>query len=112
MFYNGSVAIFHLPQDKAEHLMKMAAGREDGGDGGRRQGGAVAANDHGDELVAKMKEDAHCKQEIIAAILPEAQGEVVQALTSGRLINGAVRLYEDNEGFSSIQTSLMQTTTS
>ncbi|XP_062187582.1 protein TIFY 11b-like [Phragmites australis] len=49
MFYNGGVAVFHLPQDKAEDLMKMAAGKE-GVDDERRQG-------QGDELLAKMREE-------------------------------------------------------
>ncbi|TVU34594.1 hypothetical protein EJB05_16431, partial [Eragrostis curvula] len=53
LFYNGSVAVFHLPKDKAEDIMKMAAGHDDG-DGGRNKG---AAANHGDQLVAKLREE-------------------------------------------------------
>ncbi|PUZ53186.1 hypothetical protein GQ55_5G033500 [Panicum hallii var. hallii] len=52
MFYNGGVAVFHLPQDKAEDLLKMAAG-EGGGDcrpGPRRP-------NHGEELLSKMRQE-------------------------------------------------------
>ncbi|RCV28859.1 hypothetical protein SETIT_5G436800v2 [Setaria italica] len=52
MFYNGGVAVFHLPQDKAEDLMKMAAG-EKGGDG---RAGPRRAN-HGEELLAKLRKE-------------------------------------------------------
>ncbi|CAL4972357.1 unnamed protein product [Urochloa decumbens] len=52
MFYNGGVAVFHLPQDKAEDLMKMAAG-EKGGEEPRP--GARRAN-HGEELLAKLRQ--------------------------------------------------------
>ncbi|EES02000.1 hypothetical protein BDA96_03G442600 [Sorghum bicolor] len=50
MFYNGGVAVFHLPQDKAEVVMNMAAG-EDGGGGGRH-----LQPNHGDELLAKLRQ--------------------------------------------------------
>ncbi|CAD6228386.1 unnamed protein product [Miscanthus lutarioriparius] len=53
MFYNGGVAVFHLPQDKAEALMKMAAGDEDGGDDGRRH----RRPNHGEELLAKLRQE-------------------------------------------------------
>ncbi|KAL6840437.1 hypothetical protein ACP4OV_030247 [Aristida adscensionis] len=57
MFYNGSVAIFHLPQDKAENIMKMAAGGEDDGDGGGRRRHGAGAADRAAELLAKMREE-------------------------------------------------------
>ncbi|XP_066315697.1 protein TIFY 9-like [Miscanthus floridulus] len=53
MFYNGGVAVFHLPQDKAEALMKMAAGDEDGGDDGRRH----RRPNHGEEMLAKLRQE-------------------------------------------------------
>ncbi|XP_039852323.1 protein TIFY 9-like isoform X2 [Panicum virgatum] len=52
MFYNGGVAVFHLPQDKAEDLMKMAAA-EGGGDG---RPGPLRPN-HGEELLSKMRQE-------------------------------------------------------
>ncbi|RLN24310.1 hypothetical protein C2845_PM07G33410 [Panicum miliaceum] len=51
MFYNGGVAVFHLPQDKAEDLMKMAAGEE----GGDARPAPRRAN-HGEELLSKMRQ--------------------------------------------------------
>ncbi|CAO1947110.1 unnamed protein product [Urochloa humidicola] len=53
MFYNGGVTVFHLPQDKAEDLMKMAAGEKGGED---RRPGPRRAN-HGEELLAKLKQE-------------------------------------------------------
>ncbi|CAO2181866.1 unnamed protein product [Urochloa humidicola] len=53
MFYNGGVVVFHLPQDKAEDLMKMAAG-EKGGD--ERRPGPRRSN-HGEELLAKLRQE-------------------------------------------------------
>ncbi|XP_066310601.1 protein TIFY 9-like [Miscanthus floridulus] len=53
MFYNGGVAVFHLPQDKAEVVMNMAAG-EDGRDD---DGGRQRRPNHGDELLAKLRQD-------------------------------------------------------
>ncbi|CAL4945775.1 unnamed protein product [Urochloa decumbens] len=55
MFYNGGVAVFHLPQDKAEDLMKMAAGEKGGGE--ERCPGPRRAN-HGEELLAKLRQAA------------------------------------------------------
>ncbi|XP_066315796.1 protein TIFY 9-like isoform X1 [Miscanthus floridulus] len=52
MFYNGGVAVFHLPQDKAEVVMNMAAG-EDGRDD---DGGRHRRPNHGEELLAKLRQ--------------------------------------------------------
>uniref|UniRef100_A0A0E0CCF2 Protein TIFY n=2 Tax=Oryza meridionalis TaxID=40149 RepID=A0A0E0CCF2_9ORYZ len=61
IFYNGSVATFHLTQDKAEDIMNMAAGEEeeDGGGGGRRQltAAAISASSSGDQLLEKLKRE-------------------------------------------------------
>lgn len=53
MFYNGGVAVFHLPQDKAEDLIRMAAGEEGSGD----HDGLPRRANHGDELLAKLREE-------------------------------------------------------
>ncbi|KAF8648641.1 hypothetical protein HU200_064687 [Digitaria exilis] len=59
MFYNGGVAVFHLPQDKAEDLLKMAAG-EDGGAGPPR------GVNQGEELLVKLREEGNnCRLVII-----------------------------------------------
>uniref|UniRef100_A0A0E0FY80 Protein TIFY n=3 Tax=Oryza TaxID=4527 RepID=A0A0E0FY80_ORYNI len=62
IFYTGSVATFHLTQDKAEDIMNMAAGEEeeDGGGGGRRQltaAAAISASSSGDQLLEKLKRE-------------------------------------------------------
>ncbi|OEL34180.1 hypothetical protein BAE44_0004793 [Dichanthelium oligosanthes] len=61
MFYNGGVAVFHLPEDKAEDIVKMAAG-QGGGDDGRRKGGL--AENNGEELLAKLREGI-CRHAIL-----------------------------------------------
>ncbi|XP_015690827.2 protein TIFY 9 [Oryza brachyantha] len=70
IFYNGSVATFHLTQDKAEDVMNMAAGRGEqvddaaaDGTAGRRQLAAAAAeisisaSSSGDQLLEKLKRE-------------------------------------------------------
>uniref|UniRef100_A0A0D9V9S2 Protein TIFY n=1 Tax=Leersia perrieri TaxID=77586 RepID=A0A0D9V9S2_9ORYZ len=65
IFYNGSVATFHLTQDKAEDVMNMAAGKNSAdGDGGagdhRRQLAAAAeitASSSGDQMLERLKRE-------------------------------------------------------
>ncbi|XP_066315701.1 uncharacterized protein [Miscanthus floridulus] len=65
MFYNGGVAVFHLPQDKAEVVMNMAAG-EDGRDD---DVGRHRRPNHGEELLAKLRQEIMCNNQQNVAVV-------------------------------------------
>ncbi|XP_078167480.1 protein TIFY 9-like [Carex rostrata] len=52
IFFNGTVGIFHLPADQAEHIMEMAE-RASNGEGLMANNG----NSSQEELLAKLRED-------------------------------------------------------